>query len=303
MYEQIDCSDHACLSAIDRAISSLQRDWPRYIYDFQNHIPFLFASDYSGQNDDSGWESYSFLVTDQEAIELWAETFHRSTTYKRLNGREMKFAKLRGDRVRRDTLLQFLDLVADIRGHIVTFSFEKTAGGLHSESNLLLEVAKENLPSVNSDSSARNIVTVSTLAAFISAGFGRRNPHHIWLTDRDETVDRPQRYDELMKLTEIFIGMFAANHEIRRANAYDEKDERGPSFTKEVISICDLFAGAARKLGSKNFPTARATPDDDIGEILSMTRYCNSPLRPIFLRTFRTDAGGNRSALTVPDRV
>jgi hypothetical protein len=200
----------------------------------------MVVTDIGGSHTGQLFETYSFLVLDLDRNGDWlsAQKTFRSRVLR--SSRRMAFKAL-NDRVRRRALDTFLQIGNEIDGWLVSFAISKNGLSLFEHISRDAKVA-ERLVGWKRPVHER-LLRVLHLSAFLISGLSVPRQDVLWVIDQDEVASN---VEQLTRFTDLF-GMVVSNslsHELGNIRCATAKSDDGTRSTEDLLSYCDLTAGA-----------------------------------------------------------
>lgn len=207
-------------------------------------------SDYSGENKESKYETFTVLYVDVESSDSW-ELKRRIIREKYLlNGRRMAFKNL-NDKLRQKALLPFLSAANEINGVCVTFIIKKTIKHLCSNDKLF----NKTINSINFESNLTNktferMLRIINFITILIAGLSKPNQHIYWISDEDNLFANLKVTTDLKTLLEKNCS-FYIKHNLGELGLGTTSIDTGDRYEEDLASITDLVAGAVSEVVNK----------------------------------------------------
>lgn len=226
----------------------------KYIQENREYFPFgirpvgnlMVLSDYGGQHKSSKFETFSFLIFDLEANQLWLTEQQKFRKKYMTDGRRMSFKSM-NDSFRRRSLVPFLTLADLIDGWLVTFSISKNLDGLFDR-----ETHGENFSEdfhLWKSRPREKLLSILHLSGFLVSGLSVPNQNVFWICDHDDIA---ANLAQLTQLTNLF-GRICANfggHPLGHLRCGTAQVDDGSLAVEDLLSICDLSAGLVAEMVS-----------------------------------------------------
>lgn len=225
----------------------LETTHPQCIPDFSRSSTVYCFSDYSGDLKSDRYNTYSFLLTDDDSIELFSK--EHAIIRKRYGIGKRKFSyKDLSDKVLRNPCNDFITLANNLNGILLSVAINKK---LHldfkyddkSEDFLFLNEQKQK--------NIRRILTIAHLAALSLAGVTSQNQNIMWITDNDNIVANDKFTIQLASIATSLISALV-NFDLGHFRCGSSSCDCGDNLIEDLLSIPDLAAGMlSRQLGTQ----------------------------------------------------
>lgn len=249
-------SGYPFLDKINEQASALQAADPGAFPALRQSEQLVLLSDY-GRHQESGWETYSFLVTTADALgefESRLRDWRKEAAFP--DERRMAYKKL-GDAFRSRALQSLLDVADGLNGGLFTFCVEpqlksmfKQSGRLH-----LRDLGLPKRTDVNISTTER-AWRVSVFAADIASGLGRADQDILWVTDDDSTSSGVGNRSFTHQMFTATLGDLLAQTGRVQFEAVSDFDSGTRSIVEDWLAVPDLAAGEWAHLGGAGLLTS-----------------------------------------------
>lgn len=205
----------------------------------QRGAQLLITCDIGGSQKGQQYETFAFLIHDLDHSQAWlsGQRYLRSAVMR--HHRRMAF-KAMNDRLRRQSLIPFLELAEHLDGFLVTFAVDKGARPhMTLDDDLHADLATVWKPSV-----IPRLTWIAYLGAFLISGFAAAGQNVMFILDEDEVA---ANVPQLTKLTD-YLAQVCASHggsimgHLRCGTA---KSDDGSLQLEDLVALPDLAAGAS----------------------------------------------------------
>lgn len=217
---------------------------------YNNRLPNLSIakrlvcfSDYSGEEKESDFSVYSFLIIDGDNLKEWNESRTRLRKELLADGRRVSFKNYR-DKLSQEYISAFLHIVDDLRGYLVTISVSKQLPSLFENASPI-NVANPKFQKYLTwtKDTAEKIFRVIHFLGFFIAGFSSEKQDIIWITDDDKIAPNKEKVSHLTELFSYICSGYLT-HNLGHLRIGTTKSDDGSRLIEDLCSIPDLIAGA-----------------------------------------------------------
>ncbi|WP_145748417.1 hypothetical protein [Nitrospirillum amazonense] len=202
------------------------------------------ASDYSGQHKGATHESYSFLITTDQALGGWLPSLRDFRQRWLPDDRRISFKKL-NEPVRWRALPAFLETVSELSGNLVTIMIDRNVGSfMHGGPDATIAAFPDCFPLQANRGTVEKMLRLASLLALILSGFRNEDQDSILISDHDEALDSHDKRECFARLaTYITYGLTRWQ---KPAGHYFSTTELPfvPAWSEDVAAVPDLVAGA-----------------------------------------------------------
>ena len=251
--------EHAELlaTAIGKGLEMLENEQGAIFPNLRETRGLGLACDFSGQHQESAFNTYSFLLFDLERQQEWDQARQRVRSELIQDSRRFSYKNLR-DNVQWHALEPFLDAAGQLPGLLVNVIAHK-GFPLDFVFEAGFNIARFEDTSRFNDWPVMTVAKaawVVHIAALLVAGFAAPDQHLLWFIDQDELVENQPRVDTLSSsfqdVASDYLSFNLGSFVIITAAA-----DPGHRKIEDVLSIADLAAGA----WSDMFNTVRSAKD------------------------------------------
>lgn len=200
-------------------------------------------SDYAGDNQDSKYDAYTFIIVDYVSLHGWRHALQhvRQQGWRDLSYFEYK--KLHKDKCRTRLLSNYLDAADYMHGIVISVLIHKSIdwflGGRAGK--ILFE---EGLGEWK-DRLAERLLRVVHLCSLLLAGFARQQNKVFWQTDRDPITEGMGRMDNVREVFRRVLNMYSGHDYKLIGIAKKFEVRRGvEDYHRHLLSVPDLVSGA-----------------------------------------------------------
>lgn len=230
-------------SIINSDFCLMQEKYPNSLPIFQTSSGIIIASDYSGENEKSPYQVFSFLLVGIDECLEWNEVRNGFRKEYFPNDRRMAFKNL-NDNQRRQALSPFLKLANQLPGFLFTIAIDKTIDTLF-EGKAPIDLGNQEFHDFKTwkPKVLEKAFRIVHFAAFLTAGFSFPNQNILWFSDEDSVV---ANFPRLTQLTNIFASVLSGyvNHNLAHIRFGTTNNDDGTLIIEDLTSIPDLVAGA-----------------------------------------------------------
>jgi len=247
------------LGTLSTIIARAEDSNPGLIPDLRRNDALVVASDYGGEHRAAQWASYSYLITDRDAVAQWAPLVRSLRKQLLPDGRRLAFKHL-GDRIRMRALGPFLSVANDLRGLSASFLVHHQVASLFGSARLdPASLSYEPLRAYPSQI-VEKLLRVTHFLALLIAGTSAHGQDLLWITDEDAIAPN---MPGLHVLTDV-IGRATASlldHDMRHLRVATARSDPGDQSVEDLLALPDLVAGVlpahlAELLGDHGAPPA-----------------------------------------------
>jgi hypothetical protein len=230
----------------DDVMRALDETSPAFLPALTPADTLIVASDFTGAQPNSRFETFSFVIAPIEAIAQWNEYRKEFREHYGLANRRLAYAKL-NDRRKRSALVAFLYLANAIAGLSVTILINKRTKSLFKQSELLtpadVEIGKKHFDRWKPRVSERVLRACHLVGVFV-AGVSGPGQNVTWVTDEDDIAPN---VEALTDLTYVFVHILGGMlpHNLGHIRVGTTGTTAGDDLAMEdFAAIPDLVAGA-----------------------------------------------------------
>jgi hypothetical protein len=211
----------------------------------------IVASDYSGQHKEATHEAYSFLITNDGALNNWLPSLREFRGRWLPDGRRISFKKL-SEPLRWRALPAFLQTVGELKGNIITILIDRRIGSfMLGGPESTVEVFPDCFSAHPNRGTVEKMLRLASFVALILAGLRRENQPSNWISDHDEALDSHDKREKFARLaTYLTFGLTgwreAADHIFGTTES-----PLAPYWSEDVAAVADLAAGAYCQLSAR----------------------------------------------------
>ena len=235
--------DIGFMSTFSESIRQLEVKDSNLLPNIRRGSTILVASDYSGQHNQSCYQSLAFLLADLEACGVWEE--QRTVWRPRFlsDNRRMSYKNL-NDKKRREALVSFLNVANTIPGIVVTVLVDKKISSLFKKTGYLdmTDLEFQAYKHWNSKTFEKLLRAIHFVSFFI-AGLSRSAQNILWITDEDEIVPNKEKLQEAVKIF-ANISSHYLSHDMGNFQWGTTKSDNGTRQIEDLVSVPDLIAGS-----------------------------------------------------------
>lgn len=226
-------------------------------------VPFagshvLFGSDYSGEQPNSRYRVYGFIVADADASPDWPSQCREVRKAFLSDGRRMAFKNL-NDGQRRRALVPFLEAAETFTGHVVTVAVNKELARLST--GVTSHELWARLHGLQARWDSRSFERMARIAHFFSlfvSAWASAGANVSWITDDDSIAANAGRLDDLHQFAARLAGLYLPHQLGEFMLNTVAVDDSSRSF-EDFLAIPDLAAGMVSEVMSLS--EREVTPD------------------------------------------
>ncbi len=199
----------------------------------------LITCDIGGSQKGQRYETFAFLIHDLDRSQAWLSGQRQLRAAVMRHHRRMAF-KAMNDRLRRRSLIPFLELAEHLDGFLVTFAVDKGARPhMMLDDDLHADLATVWKPSV-----IPRLTWIAYLGAFLISGFAAVGQNVMFILDEDEVAANVL---QLTKLTDFFAQICAwhGGPIMGHLRCGTAKSDDGSLQLEDLVALPDLAAGAS----------------------------------------------------------
>lgn len=234
---------HTLFHSVNNSIEEFVREYHSHLPVLHEGKTLLCFSDYSGEEQNAKHYVYSFLLVNETEMKIWNENRVALRGKYLPDGRRISYKNYR-DKLTQNFINQYLDLVDELPGFLITVSISKDIDSIFGKN--IDEVIADSKFSALSDwtkSTREKALRIMHMLGFFVSGFSSELQNVIWITDDDSIA---ANHDRLKQLTESFgaiIGMYT-KHGLGHLRVGTTQTDDGTRWIEDLCAIPDLVAGA-----------------------------------------------------------
>ena len=210
----------------------------------------IVASDYSGQHKEARHEAYSFIVTNDLALNEWLPRLVEFRERWLPDGRRISFKKL-NEPVRWRALPAFLKTASKLKGNLITILIDRRVGSFMSGGPTA--TVAEYPDCFDPDAKLGTVEKMFRLAGFVAlilGGLRREDQVSHWISDNDETLDSHDKREKFARLARYLT--FGLTGWLRPADHLfaTTGSPMAPDWSEDLAAVADLAAAAYCQLSS-----------------------------------------------------
>jgi|GEM_PF-4690926 len=274
----------------------------------------LLFSDYSGQDKNSRFETYSFLIADRSStIEFFdsIEAFRK----KRLNAGEHVSYKRFSQTRHRESFAFFVNAAKmNIKGNLITVAVDKKLNSLLSGHKIEFTEGMDqdavnswnSLPKGTAEQTARILHFVS----LIVSGLSPEKSDVYWISDNDETLANEERKLAFWNFFTIISSLYLHNN-MKQIWIGDSSLNQDCMRIEDALTLPDVAAGSFRDCLNSGLLNAARYPSIWVPDSLispkaietlhSFSGHPSTSMKSIFLALESTSSGINAVEYAIPN--
>lgn len=202
-------------------------------FNINHSTRLLIFSDYSGEEAEANYYTYTFLIINDSSIKEW-DLKRKSLRNTILNDNRRISYKNYRDRKSRKYIEEFVILANSLNGFLITFAFDKRIDTIFDKS------ARAN--DLNTRSNEKSL-RIQHLAGFLASGFSNTNQNLLWITDNDSVVANQSLHKDFANSFSLILNNYLS-HNLRHIQVGTTDSDDGTRLIEDLCSIADLEAGA-----------------------------------------------------------
>ncbi len=236
----------AHVAYFDKVMSRIRENEPDSLPLLASSHTLMVASDFTGAQPGSRFETLSFVLAPIEGLARWNEYRKELREHYRLGNRRISYAKLT-DRKKRFALFAFLYLANAISALSVTILIDKRIKSLFTEDGLLVptavDIAGKRFDRWKPRIFERVLRAAHLIGVFV-AGLSGRGQNITWITDEDEIAPNVPALTDLTHVFAFTLGSMLP-HDVGHIRVGTTGTTAGDDLAMEdFAAIADLVAGA-----------------------------------------------------------
>lgn len=206
-------------------------------------------SDYSGEDRQSPYESYSFLVFDLASSRDFVTRLSDIRLRSIKDSRRVSYKNLR-EPVRNRAALQIAESASKyLVGNVVTIAVARSLGSLFKDGNdefapdpILAKYLDELNPRVS-----EKYGRILHFGAMVAAGFSSSGQNLTWITDRDEVVEGASRFTGFRLHAQNLFSHYL-RHDMGHFKLGTSANDDGSMSLQDCLTVPDMAAGAMQEI-------------------------------------------------------
>lgn len=224
--------------SLNDILGKIRTSNPSLFPDFSKAETVLSISDYSGEDNRTDYQTYSFFILDYNNAGVWNQK-RINLRNEKLGIRNMEFKKLK-DKLKLKILEDYLDMFDSVDGILATFAVHKSIKNIFGYDDPAKILKQENLGEYTSDV-AEKFLRIIHFNALLVSGLTNSNHKFWWYSDQDSSMDK--NIDSFIKLTGQIFDLYVP-HKLGFFGFSRSFAENKNEPFDDLQSLSDLVAGA-----------------------------------------------------------
>ncbi|PCH67496.1 MAG: hypothetical protein COC06_11175 [Bacteroidales bacterium] len=260
--------ENTIFDRINDSMSNFTNNFNKVIPNLVDAKNLMCFSDYSGEEKEANYYTYSFLIINGDNITEWDK--NRTILRKNIlsDNRRISYKNYR-DKLSQRYIDKYVKLSDSLPGYLLIFAFDKKKDSIFSgDTPINIENPQfKNYRNWTKDTLEKTFRILHLLSFFV-AGLSHESQNLIWITDNDKIVANK---DRLIQLTDLFSFVLTSylKHNLGHIRVGTTQSDDGSRLIEDLCAIPDLAAGA--------YSDQLKTTKEIFGEVIDKVFWMSSP--------------------------